>query len=77
MASDFLPEDHKIAMASKRRMTYENYGRLGITIIFFVAAAATGWNTKTDPGLLPIHIAFVVCSIGLLARTIYKYLKGE
>jgi hypothetical protein len=54
-------------------MTLDNLGRVTITAFFVVATIFTGFKHIN----LFTHIAFALCSIALIARVIYAYIKGE
>jgi hypothetical protein len=60
-------------MESERKMTFYNYGRLIITFIFLAGTIFTGIEHKA----LSIHVVLAGCSLALLARVIYSYMKGR
>jgi hypothetical protein len=64
-------------MASKRKMTAWNYGRLCITGMLLGITIWTGRKVHFDSQFFAIHIFYAVTSLVLLIRTIYSYLKGE
>ena len=67
-------------MVSKRKMTWDNWFRLFLATIMVASTIISGWQISHHPqGYFRFadHIFFAFCSLALIARTIYSYVKGE